>query len=460
MMRLFDIFRSFKRNIKLFLSLGCVLVLSACGDDCPTVQEAATGACPLCRLFELLTDSAAEMAENSWGNFALSLSYVVVVVAAIYIALYTLRMVSSFGKQTLDDYLTGDKRGLFIFMFKVTIIYLLLRGNPKAAFNPEHIEFLEYILGPLLSAGIEIGAKVSVPGVELADPIEVHNWKDIFEMLFNATVTFNNNIQFVSGLGEVLSCDAVLSWKPWEWKFLQLIYGTLIFCYGWILLIGISFFMLDVVISLAFAAALLPAGIAMAVSHLSMPYAKTIWGLFLNVFFNLIMLGIIMGIVIQGVFFCIAGQSAEDVSTPHGVHSLSFDLQAAIDSNRIAEISDAFSLFGYMLLTIVCFAVLFQLITQVGSLASEVSDTAGGVTTTQSMAAPVGKAAAQQGKQVMNWAGGVVKSGAKQIGHDISRATRLDKAYRWSTDKLATLRGFTTGTGSKGYKAFWRKLFK
>ena len=456
MYKRFNILRFIKERGKIFLTLCSVLFLASCGDDCPTVQEASTGSCPLCSLFEILTDSAAEMANDSWEALAPSLSQVVIVIAAIYIALYTLRMVSSFGKQTLADYFTGDKRGLFIFMFKATLIYLLLRGDPTKAFDSGDITFLRYVLGPLLSAGIEVGGVLSnaVPSGNRFEAIDVREWDDIFTMIYDSTVTFNNSVQLVSGLGEVMCCDAVVSWKPWEWKFLQLIYGTLLFCYGWILLIAISFYLLDVVIRLAFAATLLPLGITLALSHLSTAYAKSIWNMFINVFFSLIMLGIVMGFVIQSVFFCITGESAQN--------SPSFDMQAAIDQNSIAEMTNVLALLGHMLLTIICFAVLFQLIMQMNALAGKVSDTtaASEMNSAQEAMAPVAQSAVNAGKQTATWTGGALAKGGQQIGHDIARATRMDKLYKKASNKLEKIRGTVTGTGAQGYRAFWRKWFK
>lgn len=454
----FDILSFMKDKGKILLTFCSVLFLASCGDDCPTIQEASTGICPLCRLFELLTESAAEMAEKSWQDFALPLSKVVIVIAAIYIAVYTLRMVSSFGKQTLADYFTGDKRGLFVFMFKATFVYLLLRGNPTEPFNPNEIDFVKYVIGPLLSAGIEIGATLSntVLGDNSLKNIEINTWNDVFLMMFDATVTFNNSIQLISGLGEVMCCDSVFNLKPWNWKFLQMIYGTILFCYGWILLIAVSFFMLDVVIRLAFAAALLPVCLILSLSHLSVPYAKSIWNFFVNVFFSLIMMGIVMGITIQSAFFCVTGNSAENVS------SRSFDLQAAIDQNNIGEMTSAMAVFGHMLLTIICFAVLFYLIEQMGALAGKISDTAAasGINTTQEAAAPVTQSGANAVKSVASWTGNATQKAAGQIGHDIARATRMDKLYKKVSNNAEKLRGTLTGTGKQGYRAFWRKLFK
>ena len=128
----------------------------------------------------------------------------------------------------------------------------------------------------------------------------------------------------------------------------------------------------------------------------------------------------------------------------------------AINANQIAVLGEQLEGLGYLLLTIVAFSVIFNLVRQMGPLTEKISDTAGFSPASEAMA-PIAQSAIAQGKRVTNWGKGVAGSAASQIGHDISRGFRLDKMYKWSGNKATGLRGYMTGTGSQGYKAFWRR---
>jgi len=440
-------------KVQTLLTFGFVLMLCSCGgDSCPTVQEAGAP-CVLCDFFDVLTVSASSIANSAWDRLARPMGDVVIVVAAIYIALYTLQSVSSFGKQTLADYFSGDKRGLFILMFKAALIFALLDSIHLAGKN----EFLEKIIGPLLFAGMEIGNTLaSATATEARSYIAADvSWDSIFGMLNQSARDFNNSVYIIVGLGEAMACNAVDGW-PWEWEFLQLIYGCIVFIFGWMLLIGVCFYLIDIIIHLSFAAVLLPLGIACAISNLSMPYTKNIWNMFINVFFNLIMLGIVVGLVIQIVFHCLGGGADFDIDP--SLHSYSYDMQDAMDANRIAELSAAMVTFGGLLLTIVCFAIMVEVIAQMGSLASEISDTATATgNAAQQAVAPAANAAKNTVTSAGKWTGNLAWSGAKQVGHDVARATRLDKLYKWTGGKAQAARGFFTGSGAQGYNAFWHK---
>lgn len=447
MRRVWNIRQIFEGKMKIILSLCLVLLLAACGDEehgaeCPTVHD-LTAPCTLCMFFDVLTSSAASMANAAWGRLARSLSVVVLIVAAIYVALYTLKMVSSFGKQTVADYLTGDKGGLFLLMFKAAIIYGLL-------VTPE---FREFVIAPLMEAALFVGGQLSSVGGTFYASVGT-TWDDIFDVMSKATEQFSSTVNFVVGIGEAMACDATKEGaRFWLWEYLQLLYGSILFCFGWILLAGITFYMVDVTIRLAFAAVLLPFGIACAISNLTMPFAKNIWNLFINVFFSLIMLGIVLGIVIQVVMHCIGGGPSPFLG------AYVYDIGAAIDANKVSEMSSALANFGHLLLTIVCFSVMLQLVEQMGLLAGDISDTASAseIKNAAQAIAPLGKTAMNSAKKIGKWTGETALGAAEQVGHDVARATRLDKLYKWSGRKAEVARGFFTGTGAQGYNAFWHK---
>ena len=445
MLKFDDIRKFILAKSKILFLFCCVLMLAACGegddDLCPSLQD-GSNTCPLCKFFEIMKNAAQKVADGAWDYLAVSLATVVIVISAIYITLYTLRMVTSFGKQTLADYFTGDKMGLFFFMFKVAIIVLLLMSKQIWGVN----EFLKYVIAPLLQAGFEIGAGVSNVGGQLyGSGSYPPTWDGIFQMTYETAREFNMSVNYVVGIGKALACNATEG-LPWDWKFLQLIYGSLTFIFGWFLLATVSFYLVDLIVRLTFGAVLLSVGIACAVSKLSMPYTKNIWNLFVNVFFSVIILGILIALILQMVELCV-GVGAESPA----VNAYVFNIQSAIDGNRISELSGAMANFGHMLLIVVCFSIMIQLVEQGRNLASDISETSIANSITPSKAAtPLANIAKNAGKRGLTWTGNATLKGAQSAGRSLARKTGLDKKYDW-------VRGRLFGRGPQGHTAFWHK---
>lgn len=244
-----------------------------------------------------------------------------------------------------------------------------------------------------------------------------------------------------------------------SWYWLMLTYGLILFVFGWILLVGISFYIVDILIRLAFGAILLPFGVACAISNQTVGYTKNIWNIFLNVFFSFIMLGIILGITIQLVNLGMTQGDEEGVKEGGGAALNAFltNLNAQIDGNQIEQISKDLWSNGSLLLTIVCFCVIVQLAAQIGKLADKISETGGLTSVGSQVAAATGHPLMAKGKQAAGTVGGWVGAGAKETGRIAARVTRADKLYRWAGNKAEGARGILTGSGKQGYRAFWHK---
>lgn len=457
MKRVFDIKGFLKGKMHVLLTLFIVFLLSACGDDaseCGTIQQnmGDMGGCAICNLFAILRDSATKMADASWNSFAVDLSKVVVVVAAIYVAYYTLKMVGSFGKQNVADFLTGNKNGLFIFLFKAAIIYYLLSQGIS------HI--LQYLISPVFSMAVEIAGQISADSpldTSVVPKGEKASWASLFGKLYSVSESFNDSISVIISIGQAMSCIATVG-NVFKWEYLLLFNGIIVFILGWMLFFGIAFYLADIMIRMLFAAVLLPLGIACAISKLSITYTKNIWNLFLNVFFNLIILGILLKITSELVLLCLGksftGSGEATTADFAGAHTA--DLINAINANDVSTVGSIMQNLGYFVLTVVCFLVLFNLIREMGHLAESISDTAGFSPASQAVA-PFAQSTINAANRANAWGRNVVGGAIQQGAHDVSRASRLDKLYKWSGDKASHLRGVLTGTGRQGYKAFWRK---
>lgn len=450
--------------LKKLFSVTLVLFLSACDDTCPTIQDyknegistvctgcsnAEDGNCLLCSLFRIITKAASAAANMSWNTFASQLIPVVGLAAAIYIAIYVLKNVGSFTKQNAADFLTGDKKGLLLLMFKTTVIISLLKDT----------WLIDNIISPVMQAGLNIGAKLSVTGATMATS-SGSGYDAIFKMVNESVKQFNDQVYETIAIGNAMICNATRPpYNPFVWYWLMLTYGLILFVFGWILLVGISFYIVDILIRLAFGAILLPFGVACAISNQTVGYTKNIWNIFLNVFFSFIMLGIILGITIQLVNLGMTQGDEEGVKEGGGeaLNAFLTNLNAQIDGDQIEQISKDLWNNGSLLLTIVCFCVIVQLAAQIGKLADKISETSGLTSVGSQVAAATGHPLMAKGKQAAGTVGGWVGAGAKETGRIAARVTRADKLYRWAGNKAEGARGILTGSGKQGYRAFWHK---
>ena len=443
---------------KTYILFAFILLLCGCGEECPTIQQyifaGIDSNCLLCTLFNIMADTAVKVADGAWDAMAQPLGKVVLVVAAVYVALYTIKPVMSAGKQNVADYMTGDKGGVLPLLFKATVIFALLDG--LAGVDKQW--FIRYILNPVLQSGIQIGDRVSAFGQGNAGAGVGFNfslkeairdlfgllfgnakpaWQETFDMLKESVKHFNDNVYKMIALGQAMICNASHG-KIFEWYPLMLLYGFIYFVFGWIMLAGAGLYMIDVAITLGIAAILLPLGIACAISDWTVSYTKNLWNQFLNVFFSFIILGIIVSLSLELVYHCMGTATTPDTT--------GFDVEAALDANDAKSLSEYLWSSGCLLLTILCFAIIVQLLEQMKGLAEKISGGAGFDGASQ-VGGDVTKPVIAGSKKLTSWAG---NAAVNKITHSVGRR----KSAQWLQRKYTSFRGRVFGVGPEGYK-FW-----
>lgn len=443
-----NIFNRIKRSsIKTLLLVFVSLFLCSC-EECPTYQtylnRGIANNCLLCELFDILTRSATTAANNSWNTFATPLIPVVVIATAIYVAFYTLKMVGSAGKQDAASYLMADKKGILILGFKLAVIVLLLKDT----------FFIDKIISPILQAGLEVGLQLG-PGNININFSNGSGWGGLFNDINDAIVGYNDQVYETIALGQTMICVATDDFI-FFWYWLMLLYGFIFFIFGWFTLATICFYIVDILINLAFGAILLPFGIAFAISNQTSQYSTKIWQIFLNAFFSFVILGVILGLSIELIDLSL-GRVNENNAGSMGENAFSASVVKTLDSNNIKELSEMLWASGSLLLTIVCFCLLVNLIEGFKDLVNKISDTASLTDSGTNTAAAEGERISKNAKRVGKYATDNAWSGAKYTGHVAARITRLDKGIDMARESLSSVKGTLTGTGRKGYKAFWRK---
>ena len=196
----------------------------------------------------------------------------------------------------------------------------------------------------------------------------------------------------------MLLCLAFLPDSIIDWYWSLMPFGAVLYVFGWVILIGVAFYLLDVLFRLAVGCMLLPMAIACGVSKFTSSYTKKAWNLFVNVFFNFVMLGVLLQFTLQMILQAVAGNSEMQAQLARTI-----PLNKA-DIDKIVEKLDVMS----FILTTVCCMVCFKLFMEIEKLADKVSSSTSvgklgkkaGAITAQVVKAPLSKINKEGGKFV------------------------------------------------------------
>ena len=210
---------------------------------------------------------------------------------------------------------------------------------------------------------------------------------------------FNDISYEIVALGRELLC---LSFMPDEFldKFWGLVpFGVVLYIFGWLICLGLAFYMLDVLFRLAVGCIVLPFAIACAVSKLTVTYTQKTWALFVNVCFNFMVMGIITNFSLDMLERAVSGHS---------------DLKgkltgSALQESEVEQIYRDLSFKGFIL-TFLCCMIVFRLFAEIENLASRVSGAKG-----------VGQLAQKASSPFIKSAYGGAKWGTKEIFKSTTR---------------------------------------
>lgn len=377
---------------------------------CPSleqyVKEGQGDRCLLCSIYRVIAQACVSVVNISWSSFAVPLQGVVAVAASIYIAVYTLKNIGNFSQQDPSAYLSNEKTGIIPLCVKVAIVIWLL-GNQKFVYGN--------IICPVIATGMSIGLLVTGGGLS-------GNFGGASDVsaLFNAVIdniqNFNDELYKVVALGRLLMCLAFLPDSILDWHFHLIPFGAVLYIFGWFLLIGAGFYLLDVLFRLAVGCMLLPIAIACGVSKFTSVYTKKTWNLFVNVFFNFVMLGMILEFILEMIVEAMTGNA---------------EVQALLTKSSTLTDSDAKNIaekieIGAFILTSICCMVSFKLFMEIESITDKISSS----TSVGKLGQKSGAIAAQM---VQKPAGKIAKEGVK-----FADTARLETGRRISESKVGT----------------------
>ncbi|HCU58504.1 MAG TPA: hypothetical protein DIC64_00815 [Alphaproteobacteria bacterium] len=361
--------------------------------------------CLLCPVFSVILETDQSMATSSYKALASSFRYVIIVVLALFIAYQTLLSVSAVTKQDVGKYL----QTILIQTFKVLVAVLLLSNSAY---------IYHYVINPLMEAGLEFGLTIidddlgkhmkalavanesSMPAGDIS--------QNLLAQVLSAVKIFSNSAAELPAIGSALMCVSVHSASPGLHlpDVSMLIEGLICYAFGWMIALACCFYLLDCVVRFGIFCTLLPFLIACWPFKITIKYAKTGWDIFMNTFFNFVMMGLVISFTGKLIGQALMGES----KGPEGAEDGKKALENVLNGNNVDLLKDMMSLDGVKFLVLIaCCIFAFKLVEQVNELAAKVSSTDGGT----GIGNKLGGLAANAAKKV---AGAGIKAAGKVTG--------------------------------------------
>lgn len=343
--------------------------------NCPTIEEyreKMTGvngeSCIICQLFQTILRAVQDIAQKSYNALAPALSGLVGLGFGIYIAYITLLAVATPAAQKISQYLTN----LTIQGFKVAIAIILLSA-PHFVYGT--------LIGPLIEGGVDFGISLS-----REDEVKIKNYGSNFEFksentylqaqvlqnTVGAAVAFNESAALVPAIGRSLICN---SWNDTSLRELTSIFGNrfwmrvqmwlegiILYLFGLAIAFAVGFYMLDCALQLGVVCAMMPFFVASWPFKITKGYTKQGWDIFLNTFFNFVVMGIVISAGSQIMIQALATGLTEE--------TLSSALNSG-DANVVMETID----FGgiQMVMLIICCLIALKISGEVQNITNKLS---------------------------------------------------------------------------------------
>lgn len=410
-----------------------------------------TAFCPTCIIFERILMADQKLAGGAFGVLAGSLIKILSLAFLIYLAIQTLILVASPASQTLGKYLTS----LAVQGFKVLVAVLIL-SNPSFLYD--------LALKPILESGLDFG--ITLTGGSQSDILAAgakytkFNTSDallsapFLQKMVGTADVFNTQAAFMPAMGRALICDAFYNL---DWNIIPnietMFEGFIVIIFGYIIALSVGFYLLDITLELGFICCLMPFLIACWPFKITFRYTKVGWNIFMHVFFNYVMLGVVIT--------AINAISQRAIAPNHDMKQL----VTALNTNDFPSIKAMMEIGGMqMILLIVCCYICLKLLKDVNNFANKLSGGAGfsispgvgGLAASSIMATGInggrsflrGLAGGAQGIGAMGRTSGITGWG-KEKAQQASSALGIDKVRNFASQTGGRMRNFMNRTKGK-----------
>lgn len=426
--------------------------------------------CPFCSLFRVAFNVSSQMAYLSLDVFSGTFVKVTIIGFAIWIALQVLSFVSTISMVNFKNFI----QPLLTQGFVVAVAVIILQNGA--------MDFFNLALEPIYNTGMKIAQKtISIDDVAKAKQAE-KDGKDISDVKTAcvddpAILSAKDGGALPTSMGNSIICSMKLVYNRAA-KIKAL--GSASICYSWekrafiiphigylmtglglwvgamLMILGVPFMMIDSVLQLAVAAALLPLAIAAYAFKATRKHTKSVWETFLNSMFSFIFVSLI------ALMLTVAFEQILIDSTQGSLDTLLSQQAKEADMEKILKDIPWWgsSFIKVVFVTILAWAMLREALDFASDFSSTMSKTnlgsqiaTMGGSAVKGMAVKATSSTVEAGWQVAKDAGGSAYRGARNVGRRGLMAFQgrniRNNAANVQTNKQTGAKTYTDAKGNK-----------
>ena len=281
----------------------------ALNDKCNLGEYLDSQNCTFCGIFKAMFNAASHMAKTAVDTLAGPSKSIVSIAFLIWLCFYILKQITNLGGTSTGEML----KGILYQGFRVGIVVIIL-GNAANIYDT-----MDLTLNPVMQTGLSFvqslnqdstcpeGAKYlqDIAGYEGTYRGSGTNAdgglsRELGKSILCSVKQLEDSTAFMMGLGKYSIC---LSFKDYSWlfgivpHFGYLSTGIVLWLAGLFVLLTFPWCLVDCVLQLCAAAALIPCAIACYAFKVTEKYIKIIWNFFMNAMFNFVFMGLIIYII-------------------------------------------------------------------------------------------------------------------------------------------------------------------
>ena len=262
--------------------------------------------CVFCNVFKIMFNSASEIAKVANDSLAVPCRNLVEIGFLIWIFFYLLKQVSSYGGASTGEML----KGLLYQGCRVAIVVIILNGSIY--------KVMDLTLNPVLKTGMNFTESLSSDSTCPADKDYMQGIKgykdggyegsdvdgglpvDLGKSIICSIKHLEDSTGMLMGLGKYSMClgETIHRWLKGLMPGLgYMSTGAFLWLAGLILLLAFPWCLVDCILQLCLAAALVPCAIAAYAFKVTEKYIKIIWNFFMNALFNFVFMALIVYII-------------------------------------------------------------------------------------------------------------------------------------------------------------------
>lgn len=391
-----------------------------------TAYHQKFASCPLCKIFEVILTTNAQIAHIAWNAVSGPLAKTVGIFFLVLLALESLKAVSAIAGTKISAYL----KNVLTLGLKISITIMLLSNSGY---------IYKLFISPVIEGGLDMGmavAQASGAGAECATtnsgmasiPSQEFS-SSLFDSVLNTVRCFGFTASMTPAVGQGIMCHG---WKDGILPKLNVwLTGLIMFIFGVMIWLAISFYLLDCTVQLGMLSALVPLFIACWPFGLTKNYTAKGVKMFMNTFFNYAVMGcvLLLGTII--INHSVTGDGNTDIQA----------FIDALNNNNIDKLKSMASLDGMQILTLIaCSIFALKLIGTANDIADQFSKGAGG-----EIGNKIGGVAANAATNVAKGAARTTVSAAGTLGGKVMQAAGVTGAAQ-----------AVKGAVQRGHQAVWR----